>query len=72
LVTTTSRLDTAHKVVNNIYLATLVTRDLSNFIAQEIESYAELLKENGDIYSHFAGLIKAAQLIREGISEREL
>ncbi len=72
MVETTSRIETANKVLNNIYTATIVTRDLSNFIAREIELYAETLKENGDIYGHYAGLIKASQLIKDGNSEREL
>lgn len=68
----TSRFDAVNKIVENTYTATIIVKSLSEAIAQEIEIYAELLKQNGDIYNQGAGLIKAAQLVRENSAEREL
>jgi hypothetical protein len=68
----TSRFDSVNKIVENTYTATIIVKSLSEAIAQEIEIYAELLKQNGDIYNQGAGLIKAAQLVRENSTEREL
>lgn len=72
MVKTTSRFESANKIIDNIYTSTIVVRSVSEAIAQEIEIYAELLKSNGDVYNQFAGLIKAAQLVREHNVEREL
>ena len=72
MVKTTSRFESANKILDNIYTSTIVVRSVSEAIAQEIEIYAELLKSNGDVYNQFAGLIKAAQLVREHNVEREL
>jgi hypothetical protein len=72
MVKVTSRFESVDKIINNFYTSTIVTRSLSEAIAQEIETYAHLLKDNGDIYNQFAGLIKAAQLVRENNGEREL
>jgi hypothetical protein len=71
-VVATSRFDAVNKIVENTYTATIIVKSLSEAIAQEIEIYAELLKQNGDIYNQGAGLIKAAQLVRENSAEREL
>jgi hypothetical protein len=71
-VVTATRFDSVNKIVENIYTSTIIVKSLSETIAQEIETYAELLKENGDIYNQTAGLIKAAQLVREHAVEREL
>ena len=68
----TSRFDAVNKIVENTYTSTIIVKSLSEAIAQEIEIYAELLKESGDIYNQGAGLIKAAQLVREHSAEREL
>lgn len=68
----TSRFDSVNKIVENTYTATIIVKSLSEAIAQEIEIYAELLKQSGDIYNQGAGLIKAAQLVREHSAEREL
>ena len=72
MVETVSRFESANKIIDNIYTSTIVVRSVSEAIAQEIEIYAELLKSNGDVYNQFAGLIKAAQLVREHNVEREL
>jgi hypothetical protein len=72
MVETTSRFDSVNKIVENTYTSTIIIRSLSETIAQELEIYAELLKSNGDIYNQFAGLIKAAQIVREHNTEREL
>ena len=72
MVETTSRFDSVNKIIDNTYTSTIVVRSLSEAIAQEIETYAFLLKSNGDVYNQFAGLIKAAQLVREHNPEREL
>lgn len=69
---TATRFETVNKIVENIFTSTIIVKSLSEAIAQEIETYAELLKENGDIYNQGAGLIKAAQLVREHSAEREL
>jgi hypothetical protein len=71
-VVATSRFDAVNKIVENTYTSTIIVKSLSEAIAQEIEIYAELLKESGDIYNQGAGLIKAAQLVREHSAEREL
>lgn len=68
----TSRFDAVNKIVENTYTSTIIVKSLSEAIAQEIEIYAELLKQSGDIYNQGAGLIKAAQLVREHSAEREL
>lgn len=72
MVETQSRFDTVNKIVENVYTSTIIVRSVSETIAQEIETYAELLKTNGDVYNQFAGLVKAAQLVREHSAEREL
>lgn len=72
MVETQSRFDAVNKIVENVYTSTIIVRSVSETIAQEIEIYAELLKSNGDVYNQFAGLIKAAQLVREHSIEREL
>jgi hypothetical protein len=51
--------------VNNSFTATKVLNDLCALLADELEVYAELLKDNGDIYSQCAGLLKAAQIVRQ-------
>jgi hypothetical protein len=71
-VVATSRFDAVNKIVENTYTSTIIVKSLSEAIAQEIEIYAELLKQSGDIYNQGAGLIKAAQLVREHSAEREL
>lgn len=72
MVETASRFDTVNKIIDNVYVSTCVVRSLSATIAQEIEVYAELLREHGDVYNQCAGLIKAAQIIRDNSTEREL
>lgn len=72
MVETTDRFQSVNKIVDNKYTTTIIVKSVSEAIAQEIELYAELLKSNGDIYNQFAGLIKAAQLVREHNPEREL
>jgi hypothetical protein len=72
MVETVSRFESVNKIIDNIYTSTIVVRSVSEAIAQEIEIYAELLKSNGDVYNQFAGLIKAAQIVREHNVEREL
>jgi hypothetical protein len=72
MVETTDRFNSVNKIVENTYTATIIVKSVSEAIAQEIETYAELLKSNGDVYNQFAGLIKAAQLVREHNPEREL
>jgi hypothetical protein len=72
MVETTTRFDVVNKHVNNTYTSTIIAKDLAALIALELETYAELLKENGDVYGHCAGLQKAAQIVRDHNGEREL
>jgi hypothetical protein len=54
-----------NKHVQNSFTATKVLNDLTSLLADELEGYAELLKDNGDVYTQCAGLLKAAQIVRQ-------
>ena len=51
--------------VDNTFVATKVLNDLCTLLADELEGYAELLKDSGDVYAQCAGLLKAAQIVRQ-------
>ena len=51
--------------VKNSFIATKVLNDVCALLADELEGYAELLKDNGDTYSQCAGLLKAALIVRQ-------
>jgi hypothetical protein len=64
MVETTTRIEAVNKIVNNQFIATIVTNTLTEVLAQELDVYANLLINNGDVYAQAAGLRKAAQLLR--------
>jgi len=64
MVETTTRIEAVNKIVNNQFIATIVTNTLTETLAQELDAYASLLIDNGDVYSQVAGLRKASQLLR--------
>jgi hypothetical protein len=64
MVETTTRSEAVNKIVNNQFIATIVTNTLTEVLAQELDAYAALLIDNGDVYAQAAGLRKAAQLLR--------
>jgi hypothetical protein len=59
-----TRVEAVEKHIENSFIVAKVVRDLSNTIAEEIEAHAEMIKESGDLYNLYGGLIKAAQVIR--------
>ena len=64
MVETTTRIEAVNKIVNNQFIATIVTNTLTETLALELDAYAELLIDSGDVYAQVAGLRKAAQILR--------
>jgi hypothetical protein len=60
----TTRVEAVNKIVSNQFIATIVTNTLTETLAQELDAYAELLIESGDVYTQVAGLRKASQILR--------
>jgi hypothetical protein len=66
------RFNSVNKTVNNTYQSTIIVKDLSESIAQELETVIELLNEMGDTYTQRPGLVKAIQVIRDHSTEKEM
>ena len=59
-----SRAEVADKILNNTFLSTIVTKTLSNHIADELNAFADALIESGDEFSQVAGIRRAAKIVQ--------
>lgn len=59
-----SRLEAVEKHVENSFTARKIAIDLSIAIADEIEALATVIKDSGDLYSVYGGMMRAATIIR--------
>lgn len=59
-----TRIETVNKHINNVFTATVITNDLCETLANELEQYVQLLQQEGDLYAQGAGLLKAVRILR--------